>query len=161
MDTFPEADLRRFDNSEGFTLIELMVVLMTIALLIAIAIPTFLGTRDNAQDTAARVTLRTAAKVGYLVALEEGSLPGRPALLAILPTLEPIIDWIDHKDSSTGPGQVSIAKIGQELTMAALSESGSCFWLRVMDGSNVAQGFVEAAATCEAFDYRLTADTGW
>lgn len=138
-----------------------MVVLMTIALLIAIAIPTFLGTRDNAQDTAVHVTLRTASKDAYLVVLEQGSLPGRPALLALLPTLEPNIDWMDHKDSSTGPRQVSIAKIGQELTMAALSESGSCFWLRVMDGSPVAQGFVEAAATCEAFDYRLTADTGW
>ncbi|MCH7584256.1 MAG: type II secretion system protein [Acidobacteria bacterium] len=153
--------MRRFDNSEGFTLIELMVVLMTIALLIAIAIPTFLGSRDNAQDTAAHVTLRTASKDAYLVVLEQGSLPGRPALLALLPTLEPNIDWMDHKDSSTGPRQVSIAKIGQELTMAALSESGSCFWLRVMDGSPVAQGFVEAAATCEAFDYRQTADTGW
>ncbi len=138
-----------------------MVVLMTIALLIAIAIPTFLGTRDNAQDTAARTTLGTASKDAFLVALEQGSLPGRPALLALLPTVEPTIDWIDHKDSSTGPWQVSIAKIGQELTMAALSESGSCFWLRVMDGSTVAQGVVESAATCEAFDYRLTADTGW
>lgn len=87
-----------------------MVVLMTIALLIAIAIPTFLGTRDNAQDTAVHVTLRTASKDAYLVVLEQGSLPGRPALLALLPTLEPNIDWMDHKDSSTGPRQVSIAR---------------------------------------------------
>ncbi len=138
-----------------------MVVLMTIGLLIAIAIPTLLGFRDNAQDTAAHATLRTAAKIGYLVVLEEGSLPGRPALLALLPSLESSIDWIDHKDSSTGPRQVSIAKQGQELVLAALSEAGSCYWLRVMDGSAVASGFVEAAASCEAFDFRLTADTGW
>ncbi len=158
---FPEAALRRSDNSDGFTLIELMVVLMTIALLIAIAIPTFLGFRGGAQDTAAHASLRAAAKIGYLVVLEEGSLPGRPALLALLPSVDPSIDWIDHKDSSTGPRQVSIAKQGQQLVLAALSETGSCYWLRVMSGSTVASGFVEAAATCEAFDYRLTADTGW
>lgn len=158
---FPEAALRRSDNSDGFTLIELMVVLMTIALLIAIAIPTFLGFRDNAQDTVTHASLRAAAKIGYLVVLEEGSLPGRPALLALLPTLEPSIEWLDHKDSSTGPRQVSIAKQGQQLVLAALSEGGSCYWLRVVDGSEVASGFVEAAATCEAFDFRLTADTGW
>ncbi len=138
-----------------------MVVLMTIGLLIAIAIPTLLGFRDSSQNTAAEATLRTGAKVVYLVVLEEGSLPGGPALLALLPNLESSIDWIDDKDSSTGPRQVSIAKHGQELVLANLSDSGSCFWLRVINGSNVARGFVEAAATCEAFDYRLTAGTGW
>src|SRR5829696_589473 len=37
----------------GFTLIELMVVVLIIAILIAIAIPTFLGARSRAQDRAA------------------------------------------------------------------------------------------------------------
>jgi type IV pilus assembly protein PilA len=48
--------LRRED--EGFTLIELMVVVLIIAILIAIAIPTFLGARTKAQDRAAQVDLR-------------------------------------------------------------------------------------------------------
>jgi len=134
---------------------------MTVALLIAIAIPTFLGTRDNAQDTAARTALTTASKIAFLVVLEEGSLPGRPALLALLPTLEPSIQWLDHKDSSSGPSQVSIDKQGQELVLATLSESGSCFWIRVMDVSPVARGFVEAAAKCEGHDFKNAADTGW
>src|SRR5438105_8852218 len=47
-------------EDEGFTLIELMVVVLIIAILIAIAIPTFLGARARAQDRAAQSNLRNA-----------------------------------------------------------------------------------------------------
>jgi len=59
---------RRRDDEEGFTLIELMVVVLIIAILIAIAIPTFLGARQRAQDRAAQSDLRnglTAEKTVY------------------------------------------------------------------------------------------------
>jgi type IV pilus assembly protein PilA len=45
-------------DERGFTLIELMVVVLIIAILIAIAIPTFLGARTKAQDRAVQVDLR-------------------------------------------------------------------------------------------------------
>ena len=52
---------RRFARDErGFTLIELMVVVLIIAILIAIAIPTFLGARQRAQDRAAQSNVRNA-----------------------------------------------------------------------------------------------------
>src|SRR6516225_11813838 len=59
---------RSRDQEEGFTLIELMVVVLIIAILIAIAIPTFLGARQRAQDRAAQSDLRnalTAEKTEY------------------------------------------------------------------------------------------------
>ena len=49
---------RGLNRDEGFTLIELMVVVMIIAVLIAIAIPSFLGFRRSAQDRAAQSELR-------------------------------------------------------------------------------------------------------
>jgi type IV pilus assembly protein PilA len=58
----------RRDDERGFTLIELMVVVLIIAILIAIAIPTFLGARKRAQDRAAQSDLRnglTAEKTFY------------------------------------------------------------------------------------------------
>ena len=56
-------------DERGFTLIELMVVVLIIAILIAIAIPTFLGARQRAQDRAAQTDLRNgllAAEVFYV-----------------------------------------------------------------------------------------------
>ena len=55
---FKAINSRLHREDEGFTLIELMVVVLIIAILIAIAIPTFLGARTKAQDRAAQSALR-------------------------------------------------------------------------------------------------------
>src|SRR5688572_7976707 len=52
--------LARGREDEGFTLIELMVVVLIIAILIAIAVPTFLGARKKAQARAAQSNVRNA-----------------------------------------------------------------------------------------------------
>src|SRR3989304_3740721 len=55
-------------SEEGFTLIELMVVVLIIAILIAIAIPTFIGMRDRGYDSQSKSNLRngiTAAKTYF------------------------------------------------------------------------------------------------
>ena len=51
---------RRHGDERGFTLIELMVVVLIIAILIGMAIPTFLGARQRAQDRAVQADLRNA-----------------------------------------------------------------------------------------------------
>ena len=141
------ANLRaRREDERGFTLIELMVVVLIIAILIAIAIPTFLGAKTRAQDKAAQSGLRNALTNAKAIYTDTDVYTN--ATPSALQTAEPSLTFT--AGTSTGPKVVSVAASAQGIVMAALSASGVC-WV-VGDGAN-GPGTVFrnlGAATCTA-----------
>lgn len=65
------ARTRLRDDEDGFTLIELMVVVLIIAILLAIAIPTFLGAQDRARDRGAQSDLRNGITAAKTIATDD------------------------------------------------------------------------------------------
>jgi len=121
-----EALRKRLDrDEEGFTLIELMVVVLIIAILIAIAIPTFLGARERAQDRAAQSDIRnafTAEKVYYTDNQEYTEAT------ADLKAIEPSLTFSDA-DAVTADA-VHVTVDADVLVVAKESASGTCFYLQ-------------------------------
>lgn len=143
------------ENEDGFTLIELMVVVLIISILIAIAIPTFLGAREGAQDRGAQSNLRnglTAAKTGFA---DLGVFGGTDAatFATSLAAIEPSLAFGAPAVDGTPSNEVSVARTSNtEVVLAARSASGDCFFIReVAQGAGAGTFYgTSTAATCNA-----------
>ena len=58
----------------GFTLIELMIVILILAILVAIAIPVFLSARANAQKRTCQANLRTIDGLANAVCMKDDGI---------------------------------------------------------------------------------------
>jgi type IV pilus assembly protein PilA len=153
---------RRADGVEegaegGFTLIELMVVLLIMAILLAIAIPTFLGVKSGAQNRAVQSDLTNAITSAKAVYTNVGSYGTQAQLASLVTTLhssEPELTFTTAA-VSTGSHSISVyvSNDGLILLLAGQAANNTCWYAEDNEESTAVNGGVTGATSTQGISY--------
>jgi type IV pilus assembly protein PilA len=148
----------RRQSEEGFTLIELMIVVLIMGVLMAIAIPTFLATQVSAQDAAAKSNATNAftAEKAYF---EDNQVFTDVGTVAAGNSLDASLPWSTNPAASAtvsaAAGRVSggnfsevsaSTSTGSAILVEAESKSGICFYI-FNDEANITAPVIAYAET--------------
>ncbi|NLL92132.1 MAG: type II secretion system protein [Ruminococcaceae bacterium] len=84
-------------NKNGFTLMEILIVVAIIAVLVAIAIPVVTGLKEKARVAADAATMRTAQSAFAIQEMTTGVKPGQRAVYDNISGT--FIEWDDYVDA--------------------------------------------------------------
>jgi len=174
--------LRRFVRRDnGFTLTELVIAMVVLSILSSIAVPSFLGSRNNAYDKEAQSSIEVVLRAAKFHYQSQGDFSdGSSAqcgdsagLAADLQKIEPNVDVVASSVSSTNSRIVSVQTVQtwdstggllgcQGFYAVAYSSSGSCWAARIiLEGKYLASGSVSPVVVNQQTNTSNNAVTTW
>jgi type IV pilus assembly protein PilA len=150
------------EDEDGFTLIELMVVVLILGILITMGLPTFLAARARFQDRAAQSDLRNVVLAARILYTDNATFTtandSGTGIVSIIPEMcyvptgqasiatNPVAPACT---SGNGIGSVSVASTATQFFAARMSTSSTCFV--ILDGvAGTRYGKTATPATCTA-----------
>ena len=136
-------------KDEGFTLIELMVVVLIIAILLAIAIPTFLGARGQANSRAAQSSLRNALTAEQTYYTNNQAFDDTSAGTSGIASIEPNLTWVSSTAAGKWPASspntitvtlVKVTNASDSVLLQTMGKDGKCYSVWQSNGTVPATG---------------------
>ena len=166
-----DVDTSHLEGAEaGFTLIELMVVLLIMAILMAIAIPTFLGVRSGAQERSAQSDLTNAVISAKTVFTNSGTFATTASLVSNLQSSEPELSFTSALVAANGKHAVSVAVSvdGAIIVLSDQSQDSRCWYAEANEESTATSNGMANATASQGVSYngtrkgfQVTLSCGW
>ena len=152
-------DLR---DEEGFTLIELMVVVTILGVLLLMSTSTFIGVKERANDSAAKQTAAQALETGRIVFTDHATYG--TVTPAELSAAEPSLNFVNEVTNSSGPNDASMwvpdaPTPGHTFVAAVYSDSGKCFFIRDWITFGIGYAVLPNATTADCIASNATSVT--
>ena len=144
-------DRRGRREEDGFTLIELMAVVLIIAVLVAVAIPAMNAAWRKAKDRAVQADVQTALKAEHTWYTDGAEFTDDPAELT---TVESALDY-DVGDTPATEGSIYVhVDVAGTLYLSARSGTGTCWYVRNAPGEAVGYANSPSCAAAGGLTYQ-------
>jgi type IV pilus assembly protein PilA len=125
-------DRSEMHDEDGFSLIELMTVILIIGVLALLALPTFLGARTRAFDRATQSDVRNAFAAEKAYYTDNLTYTTNPATMT---AIEAAITYLaGDTPLATDVVYLDWDPLPNTVYVSAMSDSGTCWYLREIDG---------------------------